>query len=144
MTRTELIAALKAAEGPSRELDAEVAFTAGWRLAHGCWWTPDQVTKSHKLKDGLMAMSGDPTIEVPAFTASIDAALTLVPKGWRIYTADFSIKGRTRWSLLGPCKTWITNEDGEQVAGADWYCGGVAKSPALALCIAALEARGHE
>lgn len=33
---------------------------------------------------------------------SIDAAIAAIPEGWRIYTIDMSIEGRTRVMLKGP------------------------------------------
>ena len=72
-----LIARLEKAEGPSRELDAEIALAAGWtRIEDICgdgtrlgWiWTAP-------IKHGVGAL-------LPRFSASLDAALTLVPEGW--------------------------------------------------------------
>ena len=61
MTRTELIAALEAAEGPSRELDCEI----------------------HAFRFG-----GDTWKHVPSYTESIDAALSFTPEGWAFYRLD--------------------------------------------------------
>lgn len=58
MTRTELIAALENAEGPSRKIDTEIADISGIRLGQ----------LGHALP----------------YTSSIDAALTLVPEGWGV------------------------------------------------------------
>jgi len=69
------------------------------------------------------------------YTTSVDAALTLVPEGWRV--EDLS-QGRQRslWYVnLWPIskKNWDDNE--KQAYSED------RPSPALALCIAALRAR---
>jgi hypothetical protein len=77
------------------------------------------------------------------YTSSLDAALTLVPEGWQSYTADFSIEGRARWSLQGTRTQWRTNDDGDKEPGDDWYAMGIGSTPALAICIAALRARGE-
>jgi hypothetical protein len=69
------------------------------------------------------------------FTASLDAALTLVPEGWR-------------WSL-----DWTQRPHYQDCGRADLYapgsgikppdvCDVYAATPAIALCIAALKARG--
>ena len=68
-----------------------------------------------------------------AFTTSLDAALTLVPEGWS-------------WSLgemrgIGKFRGWLNDHntpDGLAVRHID----ADATTPALALCIAALRARG--
>lgn len=112
-----LIARLESADGPSRELDAEIAKAVG-----------------------AFSMNGAINIS-PRYTASIDAALTLVPEGWRPYSADMSVQGRTRFLIEGPKTQWSTDDDGEKCAGNDWYAQGVASTPALALAAAALKAR---
>lgn len=95
MTKDELIAALEKADRPSFKLDNVIdlmAFDHGWRVER--FGTPD-IT--------------------PRYTASIDAALTLVPEG-----CGFVLMG---------CAAKV----GREIAkGA---------TPAIALCIAALRAR---
>lgn len=131
---TALIEALERAEGPSRELDARIDALLKGRTGFewkGYFYNCDQ----------LVNAGGS---EVPEYTASIDAALTLVPEGWRIYTADFSVFGRARWGLSGPKTQWATDENGEKCAGDDWYQSAIAKTPAIALVIAALRAKGAQ
>jgi len=94
MTLAELIAALERAEGPSRELDDEIdlmALETGWRQERMIYGSPN-------------------------YTASLDAALTLVPEG-----AGFALMGRA--AKVGR----------ETSKGA---------TTAIALCIAAIRARG--
>ena len=69
MNRDELIAKLEAAEGPCRELDWAIAVSVGRKDEAdkpGIWAGVDQMA----FVEGLSR-----------FTASIDAALTLVPEG---------------------------------------------------------------
>ena len=96
MTRADLIAALEKAEGPSRELDAEI--------------------RKHVPGDYL-----------PAFTASLDAALTLVPdrRAWEIKS--------TYWSADKRPAACVVRPDGVRRYG-------LGATPAIALCIAALRA----
>lgn len=96
---TALIEALERAEGPSRELDRAI------------WYA---------LQD---EMTGDPS-KSPAFTASIDAALTLVPEGF----------------------SWAVGSDGgASVFGPGGHMfKGLAATPAIALVIAALRAKGTQ
>jgi hypothetical protein len=97
MTREELIAALEAATGPSWELDGFICEAVGAVKPEATphWEWP------------------------PRYTASIDAALTLVPEG-----ASGAIE--------------FGNHTQACVVGGPW-CDGA--TPAIALCIAALKAR---
>ncbi len=92
MTITELIAALEAAEGPSRVLDYKIA---------------KEVNPTRHL----------------LYTSSIDAALTLVPRG-RLWSIGCLVKA--------PGYVVVLDNDKRSHRGA---------TPALALCIACLSAR---
>lgn len=118
----ELAARVERAEGADRGIDASV-----WLLA------VEKPEPGDKI-------DGDMHGRWPAYTASLDAALGLVPEGWRNYQADFSVKNRTHWMLEGPKTKWSLDEGGERCAGSDWFVSGVAATPALALCAAALKA----
>lgn len=117
MTRDELIAALEAATGPSRELDEAIAaFNAG---------ATREVQPSGRVafhKNGFWVSIG----EVSPYTSSIDAALSLVPEGYH-------------WAVSwGGAHLWLHIEDmpiSESSRLAQH------KFPAIALCIAALKAR---
>ena len=125
MTREELIAALETTTGPDRLSDAAIARSQGWvereRVYGSGWETPTgRFVSWHEL---------------PRYTASIDAALTLVPEGWR-------------WSL-----DWTQRSGYQDCGRADLYapgsgiqppdvCDVYAATPAIALCIAALKAQG--
>ena len=120
MTRAELIAALEKAEGPSRRLDFEIALAAGWEHKNsehwnGLWRRPGS--------DGWYADSETP----PHFTASIDEALTLVPKDTRVSGLG-QYRYTSGWSVL--------------LRRADCEFVGAGANGAIALCIAALKARG--
>jgi len=102
----------------------------------------------HKMDDGL-APSDWSALNWPfadRFTAMLDAeayesaAMMLVPEGWRPYTLDMSVKGRSRWSLEGPKTKWETDDDGMPCAGDDWFAQGIAATPDLALSAAAIRA----
>ena len=123
------------AEGPDRELDAKIALAAGWQeitLPHGSRYCirPDGFKTSH----GLVAYA-------PAYTASIDAALTLVPEGW--FVDNLAQSGRrdgTWWAALiqppeGDEETGKLTRDGARESAFD------TPTPALALCAAVLRAR---
>lgn len=132
----ELIERLEKATGPDRELGDDVLMACGWRLIEEgpgpdrilYWAAPDDVPID-PMHGGEYA-NGDQ----PDPTASIDAALTLVPKGMR-------------W-LVG-CGQLEPTEPlyGAQIRKPGFSTGGVVISEgesnhmAIALCIAALKAR---
>jgi hypothetical protein len=106
----------KTATGPDRDLDCAIAAAVGWReieLPHGSRYciSPDGRECSH----GLIAYA-------PRFTASLDAAMTLVPEGWW-------------WVADGHARASLFRED-----AADQIISKAA-TPSLALCSAALRAR---
>lgn len=132
MTEQELIERLERSAGPDRELANDVLFACGWTAhetsigpsRHVVWESPD----GHGFEDG----------DQPDPTASIDAALTLVPEG-------------CRWTVFHPAYDQGIYQDGK--AGADIHSPrssgggprwkGFGATPAIALCIAALKARVH-
>lgn len=118
----------EAAEGPDRELGREVLRACGWtQSAHGHflgpltgWTSPDRAI--YFDDDDFVRCKHDPT-------ASLDAAMMLVPEGWIV---DLCIRlGMEQHECKlhewpQPCrKTPLVN----------------AATPALALCAAALRAR---
>lgn len=116
---TSLIERLEAATGPDRELDAEIAILAGG-LPHGEHFPrPDGSIVSY-LPDKPKHITRS-----KHYTASLDDALTLVPEGWD-WTLDRVNDGLT---ISARCGTH------DQFFGA---------TPAIALTIAALKARGIE
>lgn len=102
--------------GPGREVDAEIALATGWRQephVDGNWRSPQ----------GLF-------VGLPFFTKFIDAALTLVPEGfkWKVGYSRFvdhvaELRDYRDKPLLG---TFIGESDHNR---------------AIALCIASLKAR---
>ena len=113
-----LIERLESAPEGSRELDGEIALLLGWKK------TIDGFYNS-RWKDPAGQLQGNIP---PAFTTSIDAALTLVPEGWRWDIGP--------WDDQIRAEIWNHTEDETK----EQYCG-FASTPALALCIAALKAR---
>jgi hypothetical protein len=115
----EIIAALEKAHGPSRDLDLEI-----WRAASGKpWrWEPrvDNAITWDKYGKGAI---GNPVVSLDPFTSSLDAALTLVPEG--------AVWCMTHTGL--PKTTVFASVHGGPTA--------VGRTPAIALCIAALRAR---
>lgn len=106
----ELIARLEAATGPSRDLDAGIAAL--------CHPTDDQQYAAFE--------NGRDYPDV--YTSSLDAALTLVPEGWGLYS-------------LGQCDEWWESEIGDASRAASEWWYGHSKTAAIAICIACLRAR---
>ena len=122
----ELIARLEAATERSRELDAEIwAHLNGFTGAIKGRWVGGRWSWSV----GSVGVWDD---ELPHYTTSIDAALTLVPENW---WAEIHARTDTPSCVLHefplPCR---------RVPSERPYVL-VAATPALALCIAALKAR---
>jgi hypothetical protein len=131
MTREELIAALEKATGPDRALDGETYVAIG---------LPAPTEILYKTLDG--AGIGLRYGGVSKYTASIDAALTLVPERWQIDSmgkwSHDALRDAGPWfAILMPKGDLSTTERTKQHTRCDH-----APTPALALCIAALKARG--
>lgn len=117
----DLIERLETAEGPSRDLDAEIfvqvtpgVLDAGRIDCIGGlvgWWPRDAPYQSAR--------------EVPKYTSSLDAALTLIPD-------------ELTWYVDAGCFSCIWRVSDRKHFGAR------AASPTLALCAAALKARGAD
>jgi hypothetical protein len=127
----ELIARLEAATAPDRELDADIWETLGNR-ARGA--------TTRRVFDAT-----------PKFTASIDAAVTLVPKGWILLGLNQRTKqeiGEANSSSCDPTEAmeWMAavrldTEDKAYRLPASKLRHSAATTAPLALCIAALKAR---
>jgi hypothetical protein len=124
----DLIKRLEALEAPCRECDAEIALAKGWTQFKPNWYRPPDLDIHHHFS------------ELPRYTASIDAAMTLVPEG------DFD----QDWSRSTRCKSegfklWQVRIAFETVDQDPEELGPVALGehdiPAIALCIAALRAQ---
>lgn len=115
---SELIARLEAATGPSRELDKAILLALGYSWRGMAYWSRDD---SHTWEGSTN------------FTASIDAALTLVPDG-----ASWDV----RWKSGDKNASVTFYPPGDDPD--DYFHVWEAATPALAICIAALRAKGAE
>lgn len=104
-------------EEPSRRLDLDIACGA-----LGFESDSDFSTGRYGVRPAGRIWWYSTLSEIKAFTSSLDAAVTLVPEGW---------SGRI--GLVG----WASVLDGACIN--DFHCRG--RTPALALCAAALRAR---
>ena len=158
----ELIERLEKASGADRELDALIEIAIGCpcigelpSLAEGWSWTFDDADE-----DGAVVVYctlGNKTSKkykkypAPNYTASLDAALTLVPEGWgwnvgSPFAPSEALEGRSRpWADI-----WLRGEEEIYLPGAaavtdspGWNHFNAA-TPAIALCMAALRARAAQ
>jgi hypothetical protein len=122
----DLIERLSAATGPDRELDAEIwlAVTPGatrekWSYVHEATGRTCHIDETRLPSRAL--------ITVPAYTASLDAAMALIPTNWTGCIDGIGSHGVI--ARFGPPTDEATEYSGEH------------KHPAIALTIAALRAR---
>lgn len=109
------------ATGPDRELDADIARLVGWTKVHFSPLDPDFLS-------GLQPGKPDYWRAVSEFTASLDAALTLVPEGLK-WACGFSQR------VPHNAQVWTS---------AGFYEGECDSNRAIAVCVAALRARAAE
>lgn len=142
-----IIARLEKATGPDRELDYRLAYSLGWRF-NGFEWqeqsrdqdrlSDDQFRDLDQMAGGWKRPDqkkwpypGSNDNEVPRWTASIDAALTLIPGGWDWLLAVFQGERPT---------ATIQRKGGGFHAAPEIEFDESGASPAIGLCIAAIKA----
>jgi hypothetical protein len=113
----ELIARLEQATGPDRELDRQI------KMAHAGWLS----TQGASAEQMVAAVGGNLYDDPLPYTASIDAALTLVPHEYEITT------------LYGVARVTVNMNHGDD---GQPFCGERRDGNVpLALCIAAMKMR---
>lgn len=125
-------------EGPDREVDAEIALAKGWVEYKPDWFYPPNLKVTHHRS------------ELPHYTASLDAAMTLVPEGFVLHnlqeTPTIVHEEHTGWEPLPNWQATLLRQDcagyrnRKKFMQAFEHGGG--NTAALALCAAALKARG--
>lgn len=152
---SDLIERLEGLTGPCRECDALIARSIGMCLHPNKTKSGAQSDTGfdcddcgadswgNKSKDGFNRRLSD---GCPAYTASIDAAMTLVPEGWWLAgmcfcPPDFRTERDKEYSaqIAGPI-TWGTIDYGGPEEPLYEHESGDAATPAIALCIAVLKA----
>jgi hypothetical protein len=129
----ELALRCEAATGPDRELDCEILAAIDWRETD--WEQGDRTVREMVKKRGIAAFeksAGDVLStwrHLPRLTASLDAAMSLVPEGWWLH----SMLGR---STCEKTDVVLAVSGAEEVAAH-----ACSATPALALTAAALRAR---
>lgn len=127
MTLLELAERCEVATGPDRELDHGIAEALGWR----------RITRLPPENGGDEVYDcGSEWAALPKFTASIDAAMTLVPEGWEF----IRLEHQHSWpnDPRGDC---IIFEAVVMELHGNGYVGASGLTKSLAICVAALRAR---
>lgn len=144
----ELIARLEAAAEGSEALDAAIVAAIDWRPEWcskdgGELWVDDSDPHliAVRLNTTGQRSRGQPPIGAfPAFTTSLDAALTLRPADWRWQVSDRAVPPHKGRAFLNNGASMIIGMAGARNP-AFRYQECTAGTAALAICIAALRAR---
>jgi hypothetical protein len=126
-----LISRLEAAKEGARELDAKIEISRR-RFLFGA-----AAVAGMSIQPGGWIVGGDSPnpIKAPAYTSSVDAALSLVPEGWSFYRLDQYSNGPDPiWGWGAQLRCHANPEVGLAI-------GETRASMPLALCIASLRAR---
>lgn len=138
---TDLLTKLQEAGEGSRELDKEVAKELGAVIRITHMSAPRYQVLWPIGSEPFYEIDPDDLPDLPAYTTSIDAALTLMKEvlpGWSIHLEmDFDREVIDPETDLDPCAcSLFKHEDGRMRHIMEW-----AKSPAIAICIALIKAQ---
>jgi hypothetical protein len=122
----ELAERVEKLTGPCREADEDIARAVGYVPARG---SNVEIAYGHFYVDA----DGDYIGAPPKFTASLDAAMTLVPEGW--FLADLGL-----WRSGAPTRTWAATLKLDPQCDERVHTSNK-PSAAIALCTVALRAR---
>ena len=136
MTITDLITRLEAATKGSVKLDCEIALAVGWTIFRHTVQNNYDSVWDEWLPPGKLPGAGIPG-QMPFYTTSLDAALTLVPDGWTV--ARISQTDRKGWNVELR-EGYLSSYNRVVIAPYKYN----APTPALAMCAAALKAREAE
>lgn len=119
------------ASGPDRELDFAI-FRALHPEYAGPEWKEFGGGLRHAMDSSDMRCLPPPNVTPSRWTASLEAALSLVPEGWA-----WAVYGGAREEIVA---TAYRVPNGGRLPWPDWVTDICAATPALALCAAALRA----
>lgn len=132
----ELAERVEAATGPDRRLDIEILVTIDWREPD--WEEGERTAREMAERHGLVYLTSR-SVEgfnstwrhLPRLTASLDAAMTLVPEGW--------CQTKRVFYAVGPTKVRVSMFDENSLGQT-----ALAATEPLAICAAALRARAAQ
>lgn len=128
-----LIERLEKATGPDRELDADIARLLGYRILT----TLRVFGRQQMCTEEAWNTPGSSTLDLPHYTSSLDAALTLVPEGGAIRIQNYREVNYSDLRL--PTKDFSAAFVWVEIDTSRF--GRFGATLAIALCIAALKAR---
>lgn len=134
---TKLAERIEALEGPCREMDAEIFKAVGAPLPKAAFGMDIELQPDPNSASGFVMPVGELQVryECPAYTASLDAAMTLVPEGWAHgYRWNAKYKSAYAWCDFIPEAPFKPEE---LLSQHSRKCA----TPALALLAAALRAQ---
>jgi hypothetical protein len=126
------------ATGPDRELDVAIGLTGKFYVAEPRYPSAEPMI-GYVDEDGVRVEPGNGEQDrlVPCYTASIEAALTLIPSPAEYPgSKTFLIDCATQTSVYSQPVAYVWNDKGKHM--------GKGHTPALALCAAALRARAAQ
>lgn len=138
MTYEALAERCERAEGPDRELDARIAHATQWRWDG--WAAGDLAIEDRDLDYVIeRAKNGWNSIwrNLPRFTDSLDAAMSLVPEGYNLQLSDWE---HWRLRVKGPWQAILTKGDRGKLRSLPGPRCDHAATASLAICAAALRA----
>lgn len=147
-TLLELAARCVAATGPDRELDCDIAVAALGFFTLPPRYEGGDVLYCYKDDKGVTNSPGQAgDMLVRHFTASLDAAMTLVPERWSVAQIgewyDTPLRAKGQW-FVALYRRLVRINDGGSGGAADPYARCEhARSAALALTAAALRAHAN-
>jgi hypothetical protein len=138
---TELAVRCECAEGPDRALDVAIGLAGKFYVAEPRYLGAEPMI-GYVDDDGSRVEPGNGAQDglVPPYTASLDAAMTLVPTDGSMNFVEFSWSWEPQEPEVWPAASvrWYPPHK----SGPDWHAFVVsARTPALTLCAAALRAR---
>jgi len=130
---------LAEATGPDRDIDAELCAAVGFKVkrSEGFGEPIDSEWLYCITKDGRGWN------RIPAYTSSIDAALTLVPEGWTANSSgpNYNSKSGQYDQYFGYVRELQPYQEVRDHPDAEGSCHHLSR--AIALCLAAIRARIH-
>lgn len=147
--------------GPDREVDAEIVCALDrrpdWLLfSHGVLWV-DRSARYPVVRfcdERMSKNAGNPSVdEVPHFTVSLDAAMTLVPEGWAVERVSYwpatpegasnVTASQSSATLVGTSLSRFGRKMVWGHSSKDGRVNATSATPALALTAAALRAHAE-